>query len=78
MGLDFLEFNALAQDFYLVIDPAEVMEDAALILTGEVAGEIPGLPADGGKASMGEIRLAVVALGELAAGDGELPFVAGW
>ena len=53
-----------------MVDPAKVMKDAALVLTGEIAGKIPGLAANGRKTPTRQIGVTIVAFGKLGARDG--------
>src|SRR5690606_4377936 len=65
MHFHFLELDPVAEDFYLIVEAAEVMEHAALVLHPEVARQVPPLAVDRRKARSGEFLLLEVTDGEL-------------
>src|SRR5690606_25124537 len=77
MHFHFLELDPVAEDFYLIVDAAEVMEHAALVLHPEVARQVPPLAVDRRKARRGAFRLLDVTGGQLRTGQRGLGGLAG-
>jgi hypothetical protein len=56
MGLDFFKFHALPKNLHLIVNAAQVVKDATFILPNEIAGEVPVLAGNGGKALLRQFR----------------------
>ena len=46
MRLNLFQFNAIAEEFDLVVDPAQTMENTRCILKSQISGSIPSLCAE--------------------------------
>src|SRR5580692_3377880 len=60
VGFDLFQLDAQAEHFHLIVDSAEVMENARGVAVSQVARAIPAPPGKHGKALAAEFRIAKI------------------